>query len=162
MDKMKKIHPTVTQSSLEILKTYGIKPSEAIEQYALLLVTKEPIIIQKEQLLKDKKNELLDEKKNIEKLVEDVDNELIKINELKRNYTPVHSKQFDNALQTLTIRLRNILREEENNKWDLKKVSLNEVAMICKENNVSVESVLNRIPSALKVYIDGYTNMESK
>lgn len=159
---MKKIHPTVTQSSLEILKTYGIKPSEAIEQYALLLVTKEPIIIQKEQLLKDKKNELLDEKKNIEKLVEDVDNELIKINELKRNYTPVHSKQFDNALQTLTIRLRNILREEENNKWDLKKVSLNEVAMICKENNVSVESVLNRIPSALKVYIDGYTNMESK
>ncbi|WP_292474247.1 hypothetical protein [Methanosphaera sp.] len=162
MDKMKKIHPTVTQSSLEILKTYGIKPSEAIEQYALLLVTKEPIIIQKEQLLKDKKNELLDEKKNIEKLVEDVDNELIKINELKRNYTPVQSKQFDNALQTLTIRLRNILQEEENNKWDLKKVSLNEVTMICKENNVSVESVLNRIPSALKVYIDGYTNMESK
>ncbi len=159
---MKKIHPTVTQSSLEILKTYGIKPSEAIEQYALLLVTKEPIIIQKEQLLKDKKNELLDEKKNIEKLVEDVDNELIKINELKRNYTPVQSKQFDNALQTLTIRLRNILQEEENNKWDLKKVSLNEVTMICKENNVSVESVLNRIPSALKVYIDGYTNMESK
>lgn len=159
MSKSRKIYPTVSVISLDILKSYGFKPSEAIEKFALLLVTKDTIIIHKEQLLQDKKNELLDDKKNLENLINNVDNELKNINELKRNYAPTQSKQYDTALHQVTLRLRAIMEAEDKNQWDLKKVSLDEVALICKENNVTVESVLKQVPQSLKRYIEGYTTL---
>ncbi len=154
-----KIHPTVSNASLDIVKYYGFKPSESIEAFALLLVTNNIIVLHKEQMLLERKKELQDDKKDIENMINDVDIELKNINELKRNFKPTDSKQFDKALHQITLRLRSVMEAEDNNQWNIKRVTLNEIATVCKENNVSIESVLGQVPTSLKRYIENYVDI---
>lgn len=159
MTDKQKIHPTVSKTALNIEKYYRYSPAEAIEQHATMLVTRDYLLVAREQVLCDKKQELEEDKKRIEKRLKEVDVELEQIDELKNNFVPTQTKNFDEALHTIILRLRKLLEAEEEGKWNRNKISIDEIVMVCKQYQVPIEAVLMKVPNSLKSYIDGYTSL---
>lgn len=157
MAKKKKIHPRVSKTALKIEEYYRYSPADAVEQHATLLVTHDYHLVAREKVLYQRKQELEQDKKRISDRLKEVEVELEKIDELKKNFVPTQTKNFDEALHTIILRLRGVLQADDEGKWDLKKVPIDEISMVCKEYSVPMESVLSKVPKSLKSYIEGYT-----
>lgn len=159
----RKTHPTVDEEILSLLEKFGLKSSEALEQYACFLATNSVHTVVEEQMLQEKQKELIKQRalkeKELQHLniqINDVEMRLEKIKELKKNYVAIGSSNFDEALHIITARIKAIIELEEQGKWDLKKVSFKEVLMICNYHRVPVEAVMSRVPDSMKKYIKGY------
>lgn len=157
MTKKQKIYPRVSKTALKIEEYYDYSPAKAVEQHATLLVTHDYHLIAREDVLNQRKQELENDKKIIDDRLRKVEAELAEIAELRKNFVPTQTKNFDEALHTIILRLRAVLEADDANKWDLQKVSLDEISMVCKEYCVPIEAVLSQVPKSLKSYIEGYT-----
>lgn len=157
MKKKTRVHPTITRIDLELLEKYGLSPATALKQRACQLASGDTTLAIREELLEQKKEEYLKDIQMLNKRVENVENELQQISLLKRNFNPVNSENYDKALGEVTRKLGNVLKAEENGDWDLKKIKLEEIGMICNSHSVSVESVLSNVHENLLRYVEGYT-----
>lgn len=157
MKKKRRVHPTVNSIDLELLEKYGLSPATALKQRACQLASGNDTLAIREELLEQKKEEYLEDIQRLNKRVQNVENELEKIYSLKANYNPVNSENYDKALGEVTRRLSSVLKADENGEWDLNKISLQEVAVICNTHQVSVESVLCNVHENLLRYLEGYT-----
>ena len=158
MSKKRKIHPRISNTVLDIESYHGFTPAQALEQHAVRLVTQDDHLIAREQSLHERRQELEQDKIKIEKRLQEITVELETIEELKKNYVPTKTKNFDEALHTVILRLRDLLEADDEGQWDLKKIRLDEIVMVCKQYQVPIEAVLSQVPNSLKRYIEGYTS----
>ena len=157
MKKKRRVHPTIEEIDSELLQKFNISPSLAIKQRTCQLATGDNTLAIREEMLKQKKTEYLKDIEMLNNRLIQVDSELEEIRLLKQNYNPLNSKNYDEALGEVTRKLGAVLKEDEDGSWDLKKVTLKEVANTCNSYGVSVESVLSNVHSNLLKYLDGYT-----
>lgn len=157
MKKKTRVHPTVNHVDLELLEKYGLSPATALKQMACQLASGDTTLAIREEFLEQKKEEHMKDIRILKGRVQNIETELAQIHSLKANYNPMNSENYDKALGEVTRRLGNVLRADDNGEWDLKKVTLQEIAIICNSYQVSVESVLSNVHENLLRYVEGYT-----
>lgn len=151
-----RIHPTISGTTGDILKKIGKKPSTALEEYVCFKVTNKELVMLEEKMLKEKESELLEDKLKIEERLEKVRDELNSINELKKSFNPIKSQEFEETVAIVKQMLELTKAQLNSGKWGLQKPSIDDIGRVCKQRNMPIEAVLDRIPRNLLDYIDEY------
>ena len=151
-----RVHPTISGTTGDILKKIGKKPSAALEEYVCLKVTNKELVMLEEKMLKEKESELLEDKLKIEERLEKVRDELNSINELKKSFNPIKSQEFEETVNIVKNMLKTPKRLVEEGNWGVQKPSIDDIGRVCKQRNMPIEAVLDRIPRNLLEYIDEY------
>lgn len=158
MKKDKQIHPRISETTRDILKTYKIKPTDALEQYAISLVAND-------ENLTYEYNALLSEKETYNKLIETlsnkiktIDKRLNEIDKLKELASIPDSKNLSNAVGDATRLLKNVVDQLDNtNKHGIKKVTIDEIDAIAKNYHVPLQKLLERLNKDLmKMTLQNY------
>ena len=157
--------PTISRLSYEIYQTLGIPISNFLERQAMKLVfdddkLKDEIWI--EIKLREYQIKFLKEQKTIiDKKISKIDDE---IEELKEGMVESVREETSKNIQKAQERLMNrVTRQripfekamEEGRRYNIQKISIDDVIRICDENNVTPKMVLPLIDSnVVKVYFD--------
>ncbi len=156
MANKKKIHPRITETTRDILEKIGKKPSNALEEYACFKATNKESVMIEEKMLKEKEQELLEDKAKIEERLEKVQDELANIKKLKLSFNPVKSAEFEETVLIVKQMLELAKSQLNSGKWGLQKPSIDDVGRVCKQRNMPIEAVLDNIPKSLLKYLDEY------
>lgn len=151
-----RVYPTITGTAHDILTKIGKKPSTALEEYACFKATNKESVMIEERMLKEKERELLEDKEKIEERLEKVRNELTSIKELKKAFNPLRSKEFEETVAIVKQMLQLTKNNVTSGKWNVTRPTIDDVGRVCKQHNMPIEAVLDRIPSSLLKYLEEY------
>ena len=156
MTKKKRIHPSITITADNIITKIGKKHSQAFEEYACLKATNKEIVMIEEGMLKDRERELLEDRQKIDERLEKVRDELAKIKQIKQDFNPVKTTEFEETVAIVRQMLESVPAQIRAGKWGVQKISLDDIGKVCRQSDMPIQAVLNAIPKSLLKYIDEY------
>lgn len=158
MNDGKKIHPTISGTTHDILEKIGKKPSIALEEYACFKATNKASVMIEERMLKQKEEELIEDKAKIEERLENVRKELNSIQKIKESFNPVKTQEFEETVNIVKSMLSVPKKLVEAGNWGVQKPTIDDVGNVCKTRNIPIQAVLNQIPESLLKYLEGYNS----
>jgi len=157
----KRISPKVSFTSLDIVNKTGMSNGEFYERSTRAVVFKDTHLIAREEIIKFKLDDLEQDIKEIkERAAADIERkqksinqykaELAAINDKLNNYIPSESENAQKALGEAMELIKKAREESEGKLWGLKRVPLNEFAIIAKNNFIPLETLLAAINDDVK------------
>lgn len=156
MTNKRKIHPTISGTTDDILYKIGKKPSKALEEYACFRATNKESLMLEEQMLKQRAQELLQDKQTIEERLEKVQDEIKSIKQLQKDFNPLKSKEFEETVEIVKQMLMATKAQISSGKWNLERTTLEDVGRLCRNRNMPIEAVLDNVPRSLLKYLEEY------
>ena len=156
MTDKRKIHPTISGTTTNILDKIGKKPSKALEEYACFRATNKESLMLEEQMLKEREQELLQDRQIIEDRLEKIRDEITAIKQLKKEFNPLKSKEFEETVDIVKQMLQATKAQIKSGKWNIERTTLEDVGRVCRNRNMPVEAVLDSVPRSLLKYMEEY------
>ena len=158
MKQDKQIHPRISKTTREILKMYKIKPSDALEQFAIDLIANDKNLSYEQENLLSLKKTYTEIIEKLNKEVKIIDKRLNEINKLKELASIPDSKNIEQAVRDATKLLGSVIVQlETTNNHGIKKITIDEIDAIAKNYHIPLQKLLERLDNNLmKIALQNY------
>ena len=153
---LKQIHPQIDDETECKLRLMGVKPSQALKEYANNSNYASKKIDDDLNLLNAKKDFYLSIIKDAQKEIEKIDTFIKNKNHEKEKLLEMHKNDYKTARNIIKQRFKQI-KQETNNAWGVKKMSDNELNAICLQYGLTSDVLLNGFTrKELKSVLENY------